>query len=348
MRTALVYLINDLLGMVIWGSVFYIVNAFVHFPFMSMTMSPVKIAFLNTVYRMLTVLVLAPFIKRIEILVFRLVKDSEEDIEEQADFDLLEERFLQYPPLAIEQSQLAMNGMAKKARKNILRAISLMDSFSEEKYNKVQEKEALIDKYEDKLGTFLMQLTGKELSDDQTREVSKFLHTISDFERLGDHAVNLSKVSLEIYEKKLELSPEALEEKETLEAAVVELVNNTTEAFIENDLKKAETVEPLREWIGIMCNDIKLRHVSRLSKGKCEIQRSIAYNDMLTNMERIAAHCSNIAVAMVELEESEFDTHEYLKELRDDNNSYYRQLFDSYEAKYNILGSKKSKKKAKS
>ena len=152
---------------------------------------------------------------------------------------------------------------------------------------------------------------------------------------------------MEIYEKKLELSPEALEEKETLEAAVVELVNNTTEAFIENDLKKAETVEPLREWIGIMCNDIKLRHVSRLSKGKCEIQRSFAYNDMLTNMERIAAHCSNIAVAMVELEESEFDTHEYLKELRDDNNSYYRQLFDSYEAKYNILGSKKAKKKAK-
>ena len=347
-RTALVYLINDLLGMVIWGSVFYIVNAFVHFPFMSMTMSPVKIAFLNTVYRILTVLVLAPFIKWIEMLVFRLVKDSEEDIEEQADFDLLEERFLQYPPLAIEQSQLAMNGMAKKARKNILRAISLMDSFSEEKYNKVQEKETLIDKYEDKLGTFLMQLTGKELSDDQTREVSKFLHTISDFERLGDHAVNLSKVSLEIYEKKLELSPEALEEKETLEAAVVELVNNTTEAFIENDLKKAETVEPLREWIGIMCNDIKLRHVSRLSKGRCEIQRSFAFNDMLTNMERIAAHCSNIAVAMVELEESEFDTHEYLKELRDDNNSYYRQLFDSYEAKYNILGSKKSKKKAKS
>ena len=195
-RTALVYLINDLLGMVIWGSVFYIVNAFVHFPFMSMTMSPVKIAFLNTVYRMLTVLVLAPFIKWIEMLVFRLVKDSEEDLEEQADFDLLEERFLQYPPLAIEQSQLAMNGMAKKARKNILRAISLMDSFSEEKYNKVQEKEALIDKYEDKLGTFLMQLTGKELSDDQTREVSKFLHTISDFERLGDHAVNLSMVSL--------------------------------------------------------------------------------------------------------------------------------------------------------
>ena len=346
-RTALVYLINDLFGMIIWGTLFYLVNAFVHFSFMDMTMSPIKIAILNTAYRMLTVLVLAPFIKWIEKLVFRLVKDTEEDIEEQADFDLLEERFLQYPPLAIEQSQMAMNGMAKKARKNIFRALSLLESFSQDKYNKVQEKEVLIDKYEDKLGTFLMQLTGRELSEDQTREVSKFLHTISDFERLGDHAVNLSKVSLEIYEKRLEFSPEALQEKETLEAAIVELVNNTVDAFIDNDLKKAETVEPLREWIGMMCNDIKMRHVSRLSKGRCEIDRSFAFNDLLTNMERIAAHCSNIAVAMVELEESEFDTHQYLKELRNDNNSYYKELFDTYEAKYNIMGIKKPKKKAK-
>ena len=175
--------------MIIWGTLFYLVNAFVHFPFMDITMSPIKIAILNTAYRMLTVLVLAPFIKWIEKLVFRLVKDTEEDIEEQADFDLLEERFLQYPPLAIEQSQLAMNGMAKKARKNIFRALSLLESFSQDKYNKVQEKEVLIDKYEDKLGTFLMQLTGRELSGDQTREVSKFLHTISDFERLGENQV---------------------------------------------------------------------------------------------------------------------------------------------------------------
>ena len=191
-RTALIYLLNDLFGMIFWSIVFYSVNAFVHFKFLNMTMSPIKIAMMNSIFRLATIMILLPCINLIEKLVFRLIKDDPEDLEEQADFDLLEERFLAYPALAIGQSHTAVNGMAKKARKNINRALSLLGDYSQDKYNKVQEKENLIDKYEDKLGTYLMQLTGQEMSTVQMQQVSKFLHTISDFERLGDHAVNIS------------------------------------------------------------------------------------------------------------------------------------------------------------
>ena len=238
-REQLIYLFNDLFGMLFWSIVFYSVNAVVHFPFMNATMSPVLIALLNTVFRAATILVLLPFIKWIEKIVYLVVKDSPEDEEDQADFDLLEERFLAYPDLAITQSHLAMNGMAKKARKNINRALSLLGDYSQDKYNKVQEKENLIDKYEDKLGTYLMQLTGQEMSTVQMQQVSKFLHTISDFERLGDHAVNISNVANEISEKKITFSESAQKELSVLEAAVREIVDLTVDAFCEDDLEMA-------------------------------------------------------------------------------------------------------------
>ena len=161
-RTALIYLLNDLFGMIFWSIVFYSVNAAVHFTFMDRIMSPVNIALLNSVFRIATILILAPFISKIEKLVFFLIKDTDEDNEEQADFDLLEERFLDYPPLAISQSQMAVNGMAKNARKNLMRAFELLTDFSDSKFNKIQEKENMIDKYEDKLGTYLMQLSDEE------------------------------------------------------------------------------------------------------------------------------------------------------------------------------------------
>ena len=343
-RTALIYLLNDLFGMIFWSIAFYSVNAFVHFPFMDMTMRPVTIALMNTVFRMATILLLIPFISQIEKLVFKLVKDSPEDLEEQADFDLLEERFLAYPALAIGQSHTAMNGMAKKARKNIYRALNLLTNYSQDKFNKVQEKENLIDKYEDKLGTYLMQLTGQEMSMSQTQQVSKFLHTISDFERLGDHAVNIANVANELAEKKISFSESAQNELDVLESAVHELVDLTVNAFCEDDLAKAAKVEPLRELIGILCNDLKNRHVTRLREGKCELKQGFAFNDLLTNLERIAAHCSNVAVAMIETETSDFDTHQYIKSVRHMKNDEYLANFEAYAKKYNVVASKKVRK----
>ncbi|MCM1283938.1 MAG: Na/Pi cotransporter family protein [Muribaculaceae bacterium] len=345
-RTALIYLLNDLFGMLFWSVTFYTVNAFVHFTFLDHVMRPVTIALMNSVFRLATILLLIPFIRQIEKLVFKLVKDTPEDMEEQADFDLLEERFLVYPALAIAQSHTAMNGMAKKSRKNILRALSLLEDYSEDKYRKVQEKENLIDKYEDKLGTYLMQLTGHEMSMTQTKQVSKFLHTISDFERLGDHAVNISGVGKELVEKKVSFSDSAEYELDVLESAVKEIVDLTVGAFCEDDLSLAARVEPLRELIGILCNDLKNHHVKRLREGKCEIKQGFAFNDLLTNLERIAAHCSNVAVAVIESEMTELDTHEYLRSVREMKNENYLDCFEEYAMKYNLRGreSKKVKK----
>ena len=344
-RTALIYLMNDLFGMVFWAVVFYSVNAVVRFDFMDMTMSPIAIAILNTVFRLATVVILFPFIKWIEKLVFRLVKDTQEDREEQADFDLLEERFLRYPALAIGQSHTAMNGMARKARKNIVRAMGLFDNYTEDRYNKVQEKENLIDKYEDKLGTYLMQLTGRDMTENQSKQVSIFLHTISDFERLGDHAVNLSKSANELYEKKISFPDGATYELSVLGGAVKEILEVTVDAFSDDDVGEAIRVEPLRELINVLCNELKSRHITRLRNGKCELKQGFAFNNILTDFERIGAHCSNVAVALLESEAEDFDTHEYQKSIREMNNVMYRELYEAYELKYDISKTKKAKKK---
>lgn len=343
-RTALIYLMNDLFGMVFWAVVFYSINAIVQFDFIEMTMSPISIAILNSVFRLATVIILFPFIKWIEKLVFMLVKDTEEDKEEQADFDLLEERFLKYPALAIRQSHTAINGMARKARKNIGRAMGLFENYSEDRYNKVQEKENLIDKYEDKLGTYLMQLTGRDMTENQSKQVSIFLHTISDFERLGDHAVNLSKSANELYEKKISFSDEANSELAVLGGAVREILEITVNSFAEDDVELATHVEPLRELINVLCNELKSRHITRLRNGKCELKQGFAFNNILTDFERIGAHCSNVAVALLESEAEDFDIHEYQKGIREMNNVIYRELFESYEMKYNISKLKKMKK----
>ena len=347
-RTALIYLMNDLFGMIFWAVMFYSVHAIVHFDFMEMTMSPIAIAILNTVFRLATVVILFPFIKWIEKLVFTLVKDTEEDREEQADFDLLEERFLKYPALAIGQSHTAINGMARKARKNIGRAMGLFDNYTEERYNKVQEKENLIDKYEDKLGTYLMQLTGRDMTESQSRQVSIFLHTISDFERLGDHAVNLSKSANELYEKKISFSDEATYELSVLGGAVREILEITVNAFSEDDVDLAIHVEPLRELVNVLCNELKSRHITRLRNGKCELKQGFAFNNILTDFERIGAHCSNVAVALLESEAEDFDTHEYQKSIREMNNVMYREIYEAYEMKYDLGKVKKTKKSKES
>lgn len=343
-RTALIYLMNDLFGMLFWAVVFYTANAVFQFEFMDTTMRPISIAILNTVFRLATVLILFPFIKWIERLVYALVKDSEEDREDQADFDLLEERFLQYPALAIKQSHVAMNGMARKARRNILRAMGILYNYSTERYNKVQEKENLIDKYEDKIGTYLMQLTGHAMTESQSKQVSILLHTISDFERLGDHAVNLSKSANELHEKKIGFSDEANYELSVLGSAVREILELTVRAFTEDDVETAIMVEPLREFINTLCNELKSRHITRLRNGKCELKQGFAFNNILTDCERIGAHCSNVAVALLESEANDFDVHEYQKSIREMNNELYTDLYEAYEVKYDINNFKKAKK----
>lgn len=340
-RTALLYLINDSFGMIFWSITFYSVNAIVHFDFMDYTMRPISIALMNTVYRTATITLLVPLIKYIEKFVFWIIKDTEEDEADSKDFDLLEERFLAYPGIALSQSHEAMNGMAFKVCKNIMRAFSLLNEYSQPAYNKVQEKENVIDKYEDKVGAYLMQLTGKDLNSEQAKQVSMLLHTISDFERLGDHAVNISKVANELYERKEKFSEEAQYEVSVLRDAVGELIDITIEAFEKDDSEEAKKVEPLCELIGILCDELKIRHIERLQNGVCDMKKGFAFNDLLNSLERIAGHCSNIAVALIEMEERVYDTHAYLKNTREAKNFAYRKMFEGYEEKYSIDGYKK-------
>ena len=335
-RTAFVYLLIDVIGAVVWSAVFYTVNAFVHFPFMTAPVNMVDIALINTVFRLLTVLLLAPLTGLLEKLVVVLFKDNPEDLEETAEMDRLEERFLEHPSLALEQSRAAVCSMARKSRKNLSRAFALLHCYTEEGYQKIQNKEEVIDRYEDKLGTYLVKLTGTDLSHDQSREISKFLHTISDFERIGDHAVNLSETAREIHEKKLTFSPNANAELDVLASAVAEIVVLTTDAFTADDLDMARHVEPLEEVIDELCDEIKIQHVRRIQTGDCTLDHGFVFNDLLTNYERIADHCSNIAVAMIELDMDQFDTHEYLHQIKDSHEETFNRYFEEYKERFSL------------
>ena len=291
-RTALVYLINDLFGLILWSVIFYTVNAVVHFGFMDMIMSPVAIALLNTVFRVATVCVLFPFIPKIEQLVCWLVKDSAEELEDEADFDLLEERLLNYPALAIGQCHRAMSGMARKLRKNVNRAMNLLNEYQQDKFDKVQRKENLIDKYESRLGEYLMKLTKHEMNSAQTRQASLYLHTINDFERIGDHASYIAYMSSEMHDNHTNFSQEAWDELNVVMEAVREEINLTCRAFLNDDKEMAQRVAPLGMIITSLCNELKMHHVERLSNGNCGLEEGTVYTDILNSFNRIAAPVS--------------------------------------------------------
>ncbi len=336
-RTALIYLLNDLFGMIFWSIVFYSVNSIVHFKFMNMVMSPIKVALLNTVFRTATIIVLLPFIGLIEKLVCVLVKDTPEDKEDQADFDLLKERFLSYPDLAISQTQRVVNGMATKLQKNVFKSMRLIDSYSEEIYVKVQGRANVINQYEDKLGRYMMQMTERNLSADQRREISKYLYCISDFERIGVCALEIAKIANEMHEKSIAFSEEANYEIGVIRSAVNEMVDLAVKTFTEDDMQSAGKIEPLRELISTMCEDVKARHVGRLSDGRCGLDRGFAFNNILTLFERISAHCSNVATAEFE---AYSDNRDYLKSVRERRDPEYLKCFRDYEQKYIINGYK--------
>ena len=335
-RTAFVYLVIDVLGAAIWAVIFYGANAIVHFTFMNTVMTTVTVALMNTLFRLATVLVLMPAIPLLEKLVIWLIPDKGNELLEQHDMDRLEERFLQHPALAIEQSRMVTDSMAEKARDNLLRAMHLRKEYSERGFEQVDEVEQLIDRYEDKLGTYLMKLTARSLSPEQTEEVAKYLHTISDFERISDHACNVADVCQEIDEKKIEFSESARHELQVLEGAVTEILAISIEAFTGGNLQLAARVEPLEEIIDGLCDEMKSHHVDRLQQGMCTLNQGFVFNDLLTNYERVADHCSNIAVAVIEVESDSFDTHEYLNSVKAVKDASFARFYDEYKQKYSI------------
>ena len=328
-RTAYVYLLIDVIGALVWGVVFYVVNAAVHFPFMDMTMTTVTIALLNTVFRFATVLLLTPMIPMLERLVTVLFPGKAAS-GALADMDRLEERFLTHPALAIEQSRLTIDSMARQAQNNILSAFALLEKFDEDRFAALQDDEEAIDHYEDKLGTYLIKITSKELTPRQTADVSKYLHTISDLERISDHSLNIGETAQELYTKKIVFSPTGTRELKVMLAAVTRILEITINAFLDNDVAAAYRVEPLEELIDNLCDEMKLHHIDRLQTGECTLNHGFAFNDLLTNCERVSDHCSNIAVAMIELESDSFDTHEYINSVM----AMHSHSFDEYYSEY--------------
>ena len=334
-RTAFVYLLIDVLGVAVWSLVFYTLNAALHFSFLSDTMTAVSIALMNTLFRLATLVVLFPLIGVMEKLVVLLFPDDGAQTEDQ-DMDRLEERFLQHPALSIEQSRLVTNSMAERAAGNLLAAMALRTDYSDKDFQAVAETESLIDRYEDKLGTYLMKITSRSLSSSQSEEVSKFLHTISDFERISDHALNISETAKEIHDKAMVFSPAAVRELEVMESALREILSISVAAFVANDVQQAVRVEPLEEIIDGLCDEMKSHHVDRLQSGACTLNQGFVFNDLLTNYERVADHCSNIAVAIIELESDSFDTHEYLSSVRALKSHSFDRYYEEYKQQYHL------------
>lgn len=334
-RTAFIYLLIDVLGVLIWSLLFYGANAIFRFPFTGTVMSSVSIALMNTLFRLATVIVLLPCIGLMEKLVELLFPDDGSVAEEQ-EMDRLEERFLQHPALSIEQSRLVTNSMAQRSQGNLLMAVDLRSRWSDKDFRLVGETESIIDRYEDKLGTYLMKITSKSLSAAQSEEVSKYLHTISDFERISDHALNISEAAKEIHDKALQFSPEACHELKVMESAVREILSVAVSAFVDNDPLRAARVEPLEEIIDGLCDEMKSHHVDRLQSGACTLNQGFVFNDLLTNYERVADHCSNIAVAIIELESDSFDTHEYLSSVRAMKSHSFAQYYEEYKQQYHL------------
>ena len=335
-RTAYSYLVVTVIGVILFSVIFYTVNAFVDFPFMSTVMNAFSIALLNSVFRIINVILVAPFIKQIEKICTLMAKPDAYDNEAVRDMDRLEERFLSHPALAVEQSRLTVNSMAHRTMDNLFDAFNLVDTYTEEGYDAIEKAEDVIDRYEDKLGTYLMNLTSHELTQDQSEAVSKYLHTINDFERMSDHSLNIAECAKEIHEKNITFSDEAKNELHVMRAAVTEVINIAISAFESNDLDKAYRVEPLEELIDNLCDEMKLHHIDRLKQGKCTLNNGFVFNDLLTNLERISDHCSNVAVAMIEIESASFDTHEYINSLTAVHTQCFDEYFNEYSEKYHF------------
>ena len=335
-RTALTYLFINVLGTLICLIPFFLGNLLLPKSFRSQVVGPVELALINSVFRILATVVLLPFVDGLRRLAHRLVKDRPEDLVQQAMIDRLEDRFIAHPTLAIEQSKIVLSKMADTARENLTRALKLLSNWSDSGYAAVERLEEQVDTYEDKLGTYLVRVNRQELTREQNKEISKFLHCISDIERISDHAMNVGETAKEIAEKKVHFSPEAKRELNALIAAVEEIVGLSMGAFEKENVKEAYRVEPLEEMIDMLSDELKLHHVNRVQAGQCTLDQGFVFNDLITNLERVADHCSNIAVAMIELEAGAFDTHEYLNSLRDVHTDSFDRYFEHYKNKYDL------------
>lgn len=329
-RAAMVHLYFNIIGTIVFMVVFYTVNTAVHFTFLTEAATPAGIAVIHSAFNISVTILLLPFSKILVKLACLTVRDkgTEEVVSpEDKEFKILDTRFLETPALAIEQSRNAARNMAQEAKQALRIALTLIDDYSEEKALQVQKIESKVDRYEDELGTYLVNLNHKNLTLEDSQSLSIMLHCIGDFERISDHAVEIKDAAEEMHQKKLHFSQKALAELHVLEKAVNDIVEMAYQAFAQRNMGLAAAVEPLEEVVDELCRELKNRHVDRLRAGECTIEMGFILSDINTGLERVADHCSNIGVCVTQVRENLFDTHSHLDMIKNSpDEKFYREV----------------------
>lgn len=333
-RASMIHLYFNLIGTIVFLVVFYIINAFVHFEFLNGPASATGIAVVHSIFNITCTICWFPFANVLVKLAELTIRDKADETKEE--FAILDERFLEQPAFAMELCRKEAVKMAELAKDAIYIALDNVGKYREEDYKRVRKIEMEVDKYEDALGSYLVKLNNKDLSPRDSRSVSVILHCINDFERISDHAVNIMESAKEMHDKKLSFSVNAMKEFDVFVAAVHKIVHMAVHAYADNDLENAKMVEPLEQVINGLNAEMKQRHIRRLRKGKCTIELGWVLQDLLTNIERVSDHCSNIAICIIEVTEDEFDTHNYLEELKENNFKWYKHAIIVYRDKFKL------------
>lgn len=331
-RVAVIHISFNLIGTVAALVILYTVNALFPIALLKEAISPLAIAVVHSIFNLFTTLLLLPFGK----LLVKIANVVVTSTDKKENYSFIDERLLATPSVAISECNSRTIDMAKTASDVIMQSISLITDFNDQTFEDVFKKEDELDLYEDKLGTSLVKLAGKDISDSDSKQISKLLNTIGDFERIGDHAVNIAYAAQNMQSKEVSFSSAALEEFSVLNAALKEILDLTVGAFSKNNLELAKKVEPLEQAIDKITGIIKQRHIERLRSGECVVDAGIILSDLLTNYERVSDHCSNIAVALIEIDKNEMEAHEYLSELKDPANDEFRREYRAYKEKYRL------------
>ena len=333
-RAALIHLYFNIIGVVVWLTLFYLVDLFMDFAFVDSTVNMWAVAAIHTIFKIFCVLLFSPFTKQLERLACISVKDSNE-VEKT---NMLDDRLLNTPTVAIERSKDATFEMAKISCDALLLSLNMLKEYNSKDAEVIRGYEDKADGYEDMLGTYLVKLSGRSMTERDSHEITKLLHLIGDFERISDHAVNILESAEEMNDKKLSFSNEAKKEIKVLSGAVEEILDITYKSFVFGDIELASLVEPLEQVIDNLKDKIKTNHIKRLQKSECTIEHGFVLSDLLNNLERVSDHCSNIAGCVIEISRYDaLDMHEYLNAVKSNDNSEYMEKYKEYSKKYALL-----------
>lgn len=328
-RASFVHLYFNIIAAIIILPLFYLVSAFVSLP-LETSISPLGIAIVHTGFKLIALCILMPASRLLEKLAMLTVPDGKNDREQE----LLDDRLLATPAVAIERARIVAHDMAKLSVETLRLSMQLIGNFNEKTLETIYAGEERVDKYEDMLGTYLVKISSCELSEADGHEAAELLHIIGDFERISDHAVNIAESAQEMSDKKLVFSEQANKELAVMIRAVDEIMSSALRSFCNVDMNAAFNVEPLEEVIDLINARLKKRHVARLQRGECSIELGFVLADLLTNLERVSDHCSNIAGCMIEIKHDALDVHEYMEKLKTEGNPRYTACYEAYKEKY--------------